>query len=346
MERRSRVVRGFVFAEEGWACRPTLGQLTGVLIIAGDVTAEFRHSGYKSSGVMPSRSSWLANVRNAIKDLTNVGAIVCQGRIDPAVVDMCNESGVMAFSCASPKEIITLCQTTGATRLTYLQLARPEHVGRYVKLKVVKSTVNKYTASPRCVGGNEGRWISLKPHKNMNQVLHGTDHRPTREVHTIIMCSPTDDLFRRGCTHVGNCVRRMKNALDSRRVLPGAGDIELMCAAELRSGGGGTRGNDDYKPLVFEAVADGLETFAGYVILSCGEREVDCTVDLKVSAARASWADSWEATNGGHTICVDEYRSKAEGWKRAMGFLRLWLQADPPFDWEREVSVRSLDRTT
>eukprot|EP00118_Oscarella_pearsei_P008392 m.42939 g.42939 ORF g.42939 m.42939 type:complete len:214 (+) comp33399_c1_seq12:1242-1883(+) len=165
MERRSRVVRGFVFAEEGWACRPTLGQLTGVLIIAGDVTAEFRHSGYKSSGVMPSRSSWLANVRNAIKDLTNVGAIVCQGRIDPAVVDMCNESGVMAFSCASPKEIITLCQTTGATRLTYLQLARPEHVGRYVKLKVVKSTVNKYTASPRCVGGNEGRWISLKPHK-------------------------------------------------------------------------------------------------------------------------------------------------------------------------------------
>ncbi|XP_065832524.1 Bardet-Biedl syndrome 12 protein homolog isoform X2 [Oscarella lobularis] len=335
-ERAGLVARGLVFSStDGHVPSPIPSAPTNLLIVLGDITARFRHAGYIGEGKQWTsakdfqqsnqswESSWLARIRVAVRD-TNAGLIVCHGRIDSVVIDVCAECGVTALCGVESAQIGALAEATGATRLTYLHLAKPEHVGRAVTLGVVWSTtINKARRGER-----EEFLISVTPETRTRQCLvpRGTTKCRCREIRTIVLFAPTNDLARIAQARFESCVERMRSVLRSRRVLPGGGAIELCCAARLRnfrSRGDGEL-NDDRRH-VYEAVAEGLEAYAATVRLGIARDSDSVSVQ---DATRATWAGTSHTTDERKLDAIDDYVAKVEGWERALGVVRVCLHAE------------------
>lgn len=146
-----------------------------------------------------------------------------------------------------------------------------------------------------------------------------------REIRTIVLFAPTNDLARIAQARFQSCVERWRSVLRSRRVLPGGGAIELYCAARLRnfrSRGDGEL-NDDRRH-VYEAVAEGLEAYAATVRLGIARDSGSVSVQ---NATRATWARS-HTTDERKLDAIDDYVAKVEGWERALGVVRVCLHAE------------------
>lgn len=157
----SQVVRGVVVRTHLTPeIRQTHDQAVSILVVAGDVSSQFRHAGYKRNAMIHQvvtagerdemictrQQLWLLELEQALKR-TNVGLVSVQGQVDSSVLDLCSKLGISIVDGVNSQQQTALCNATGATKLTYLHLAQTEHVGKYVTVSVCNGDTPSFSGS-------------------------------------------------------------------------------------------------------------------------------------------------------------------------------------------------------
>ncbi|XP_019621605.1 PREDICTED: Bardet-Biedl syndrome 12 protein-like isoform X1 [Branchiostoma belcheri] len=241
-----------------------------VLIINGDITENFHHTGYKkalevSSIQYGARSykapkSWLERVQKVILDC-DVELLLAKGIVDQDVMEVCLSMNCVVVQQVKYSTLQTLADATGAFIITYIHNSTSLDVGAVTSLELLEDH-------------------TLQSYKGASMLMKiGT---PGQTWSAVLCCLTKAELH-----HVEQqfwiCLHRLKNALAEGKVLPGGGSPELTCIRCLRDTSGAHHSLSgihpgswlslsikEFRPVVFSSLAESFEQYLLSVMVNSG----------------------------------------------------------------------------
>ncbi|XP_065179374.1 uncharacterized protein LOC135809863 isoform X1 [Sycon ciliatum] len=225
-----------------------------VLLVDGDLAVDYHAAGHlktwssKASAYVrppymgrPTKETiWLERIREHL-DKLNVHTIVVSGGVDDDVIALCHYLAIPVLECSH--DVMTVISSTyGLMAAETLLSANTYHVIKDMVLSVERISdsicqVNsqRIVLDDPCVPPRSRNIVRLKSKPSFTSEFHAGF--PSSE------CTPCCSVFLTAATHARlamieadfkSALKRLRNALKFKLVLPGAGALEMKCARKLQ----------------------------------------------------------------------------------------------------------------
>lgn len=287
-----------------------------VLLISGDLTANYRHRGYRKAMTSTSTVShqsifqqrvnsvdWHAQVLGIFKQL-QVQAVLVRGSVDTDVRDQSAASGIAVIDMVPFRLLQAMQSACGSDFVTYVFDA---HKGNVCKDIMLTPGVDSWSNNL----------------SNQHHHLLITSPVFTQTLVILAPCSAERDLKE---AEFWQCMERLTQAVENGSVLPGEAATECWCDHFLRQGLSSHCGDcilsykrwskelELYRPIVTSALAD---AFSAYVTSVRNNKHKAEGLATEISETFKS-VTTLQDTDSATQAVYDNYSSKVNGWRTAV----------------------------
>jgi len=254
-----------------------------------------------------------AAIQEDVEAILETGAdvLITEGGIDDPAQKLLAEADILALRRVDDEDRRRLAEATGASRISDLEAATPEDLGR---------------------AGEVGQ-------ERVRMPLWRGDARPERITSFTDVDSVAGTIVLRGGTeHVVDEVERaledsldvLAAAIEDGEILPGAGAVEIELALALEDAADGVSGREQ---LAVEAFADALDVSPRTLAENAGHSPIDALVDLRArhtdgEVTAGIDAESGELIDAAAEGIVEPRRVKATAFDAAIEAARTILRID------------------
>ncbi|XP_072164739.1 uncharacterized protein [Diadema setosum] len=298
-----------------------LQSLTGknlqALLVNGDISATYRHRGFKKS-LKTTTVSTNAHLRNDSKELLwaenifscldklGVDVLIVRGSVDALFLDDGRLQQRLVLHHVPYTVLQMLAAVCKSTVLTYVTDALQDDVCRSLKVSY-------------WMPGYNGRqiWRSSDP-----GIKHHIKLTTLGGMMTAVVCGPSEPLLIGVKERFTACMARLRGALHDGKVLPGRGDVEEIIAGHFC--GEDTRSEfHSSQPLVCSILSEGLSQFTAQIRINQGLQPGTCS-----PAHQQDDSDVEKLGEASEHPVYDCMAAKTGAWKRSWHLLGRVLWSD------------------
>ncbi|CAD5116886.1 DgyrCDS5730 [Dimorphilus gyrociliatus] len=235
-------------------CASLEGKRCSCLLIEGDVTENFKHTGYKAytnfATVKPElveKPNWVGKVIDMLKKLS-INVIISKGKIDDDLASSCEGLGILCIANVPTNILRSIAKTSNCDAGAYIFECTKDHVANDIEVKPWRDYW-KFSFQKTNIGED---FIYIKaPNCNFQTVIFG---HPVEQMRRLI----ESELL-----HKLNNLSYLLYESDSISTVSN-GNIELLCCKRLEKVmQKDVRGDlNEVKYCVFESIRDCLEEYA------------------------------------------------------------------------------------